>query len=82
MPFNPEAPFGDNFTTDNDTQAGLVSLFIDIACDDSPPQGDDLIWAIRESMSPFHLVHPDMAKKLHWKLNLGKDKKVSARIQH
>lgn len=63
MPFNPEFPFGDNFTTDDDTQVGLVSQFIHFACDESPPQNDVLIYAIRESMSSFHLVHPDISNK-------------------
>lgn len=40
MTFNPKAPFGDNFTTDNDTQAGLLSQFVDFACEESPPQGE------------------------------------------
>lgn len=61
--FNPKFPFGENFTTDNDRQVGLQSPFDEFACDEFPPQEDDLLSAFRESMSASNLVYPEIAKK-------------------
>lgn len=62
--FNPAKPFGDKFTTDNDTQAGFLSLFAELAVCDSPPEGDDLIFELKEALTPSYLIGPDIAKKL------------------
>lgn len=62
--FNPEKPFGEKFTCDNDTQSGFVSLFSDLALMDNPPTGEDLIQELKEAMTPLYLVDPDISKKL------------------
>jgi len=62
--FNPSKPFGEKFLTDNDTQAGFVSLFAEYAMSDSPPQGEDLISELKETLTPVYLVSPEIAKKL------------------
>lgn len=62
--FNPEKPFGEKFTADNDTQAGFISFFAELSCSESPPQGEDLLSEIREALTPALLVHPEICKKL------------------
>ena len=62
--FNPEKPFGERFESDNDYQAGFVSLFADFAMWDPQPRGDELFELIRDAMSPSYLVDPDICKKL------------------
>lgn len=64
MPFNPEFPFGEKFRSDNDTQAGFVSLFAELALADEPPEGEDLVAELQEAMTPSHLVAPEICKKL------------------
>lgn len=62
--FNPEKPFGEKFTCDNDTQSGFVSLFSELALMDNPPTGEALIQELKEAMTPVYLVDPEISKKL------------------
>lgn len=62
--FDPAKPFGEKFNTDNDTQAGFVSLFAELAMSDSPPQGEDLISELKDTLTPMYLIHPEISKKL------------------
>ena len=62
--FNPKKPFGESFSTDNDTQAGLYSVFVDLACFRNELSEYDILSTIQESMSPMQLVHPEIVKKL------------------
>lgn len=74
--FNPKFPSGENFMTDNDMQAGLLSQFVEFAFERSPAQVDDLLPSIRESMSASCFVHPEIEKNLPI---YGKIKKFFAR---
>ena len=62
--FNPEKPFGENLTCDNDTQSGFVSVFSELALMDKPPTGEDLIQELKEALTPLYLVDPELSKKL------------------
>ena len=74
--FNPSKPFGEKFSTDNDTQAGFVSLFAEYAMSGSPPQGEDLISELKETLTPAYLISPKifqyMERLLEYKTNRTK----------
>lgn len=62
--FNTKKPFGEKFTSDNDTKAGFVPFFVELACAESLPQGEDLISELQEALTPALLVDPEIFKKL------------------
>ena len=62
--FNPENPFGENSTCDNDTQSGSVSLLSELALVDTPPPGEELVQELKEAMILLYMVDPEISKRL------------------
>ena len=58
---NPSKPFGENFIADNDTKAGLLPVFVEIANIQPPRSGEEIMEFLQEKISPLKLLHPDMA---------------------
>lgn len=52
------------FTSDNDTLAGFISFYAELAMSDTPPHGEDLMSKVHDVITPALLVHPEICKEL------------------
>lgn len=51
--FNSAKLLGKKLTNNNDTQTEYVALFSELAISGNPPQGEDLLYELKEALNPM-----------------------------